>query len=376
LDAATLIKGINRIVLAIDDFSKTNLTGSEANTKKKIIEPLLDALEWDTRGNEVLLEYPIRIGSTTKYVDYALVLENKPVVLVEAKPFDVTLSDDDSSQIISYGRVEDVQWVVLTNGKSFKVFDSKAGKNEKECLVVEIDLKKLPTQAADLKLISRESILTGEIEAAAKRLAATRNAVHNLEQRRQEIAEEFKKILLKITGMDVKNRVENISNQLAEQTVQMFKKTIEAPKHEFEKETKSITRNELATKSPGEVVICLSKAEGVEFLKKYNAWGYVSMGKAHVPYFALYVGKPFSSVLYFGEVESITQPLKSKEDLANIQEQDKELFDVGKRVIHLKPGTLVKFEDPIPLKSRKSAFRGLRYTNLEKLMRAKYIDDL
>lgn len=371
-----MIKGINRIVLAIDDFSKTNLTGSEANTKKKIIEPLLDALEWDTRGNEVLLEYPIRIGSTTKYVDYALVLENKPVVLVEAKPFDVTLSDDDSSQIISYGRVEDVQWVVLTNGKSFKVFDSKAGKNEKECLVVEIDLKKLPTQAADLKLISRESILTGEIEAAAKRLAATRNAVHNLEQRRQEIAEEFKKILLKITGMDVKNRVENISNQLAEQTVQMFKKTIEAPKHEFEKETKSITRNELATKSPGEVVICLSKAEGVEFLKKYNAWGYVSMGKAHVPYFALYVGKPFSSVLYFGEVESITQPLKSKEDLANIQEQDKELFDVGKRVIHLKPGTLVKFEDPIPLKSRKSAFRGLRYTNLEKLMRAKYIDDL
>jgi len=377
LNAATSIKGINKIVLAIDDFSKTNLTGSEANTKKKIIEPLLEVLEWDTRSNEVILEYSIKIGSTTKYVDYALVLENKPVVLVEAKPFDVMLSDDDSSQIISYGRVEDVQWVVLTNGNSLKVFDSKAGKNEKECLVVEIDLKKLPTQADDLKLISRESILTGEIEAAAKRLAATRNAVRNLEQRQQEMAEEFKKILLKITGMDVKGRVENISNQLAEQTVQMFKKTIEgAPEHGFDKEIKSITRNELATRSPGEVVICLSKAEGVEFLKKYNAWGFISMRKAHVPYFALYVGKPFSSVLYFGEVESITQPLKSKEDVANIQEQDKELFDAGKRVIHLKPGTLVKFEDPIPLKGRKSAFRGLRYTNLEKLMQAKYIDEL
>lgn len=377
MNAATSIKGINKIVLAIDDFSKTNLTGSEANTKKKIIEPLLEVLEWDTRSNEVLLEYPIKIGSTTKYVDYALVLENKPVVLVEAKPFDVMLSDDDSSQIISYGRVEDVQWVVLTNGNSLKVFDSKAGKNEKECLVVEIELKKLPTQADDLKLISRESILTGEIEAAAKRLAATRNAVRNLEQRQQEMAEEFKKILLKITGMDVKSHVENISNQLAEQTVQMFKKTIEgAPEHGFDREIKSITRNELAARSPGEVVICPSKAEGVEFLKKYDAWGFISMRKAYVPYFALYVGKPFSSVLYFGEVESITQPLKSKEDVANIQEQDKELFDAGKRVIHLKPGTLVKFEDPIPLKGRKSAFRGLRYTNLEKLMQAKYIDEL
>jgi len=44
---------------------------------------------------------------------------------------------------------------------------------------------------------------------------------------------------------------------------------------------------------------------GVEFLKKYNAWGFVTINK-RVPYFALYVGKPESSVLYFGEVESIT----------------------------------------------------------------------
>jgi hypothetical protein len=33
-----------------------------------------------------------------------------------------------SSQIISYGRVEDVQWVVLTNGKTLKIFDAKSRK--------------------------------------------------------------------------------------------------------------------------------------------------------------------------------------------------------------------------------------------------------
>ena len=32
------------LVHIIDDFSKTNLTSSEANTKRKVIEPLLESL--------------------------------------------------------------------------------------------------------------------------------------------------------------------------------------------------------------------------------------------------------------------------------------------------------------------------------------------
>ena len=374
---ALSVKGLNNIVMAIDDFSKTGLISSEANTKKRIIEPTLEILGWDTRSNEVILEYPIRIGSTTKYVDYALMLENKPVVLVEAKAYDVTLSHDDSAQIISYGRIEDVQWVVLTNGRNLKVFDTKEGKTEKECLVIEIDLKKLPMQANDLSLISRESILTGEIEAAAKRLAATRNAIRNLKQKQQEIAEEFKKILLKMTGTEVENRVENISKRLADQTVQLFEKQVETiPGQISDKEVRMITRNKLTMKSPGEVVLCPSRVEGVEFLKKYNAWGFVAMSRKHIPYFALYVGRPESSVLYFGEIESITQPLKSKEDLKRIQEEDTETFETGKRVIHLKQGTLVKFKDPIPVKDKRSAPRGLRYTTLERLIQANHTGEL
>jgi len=376
--ATTLpIERLNNLVVTIDNFSKTVLTSSEANTKKKIIEPLLEILGWDVCSNEVILEYPIKIGSTTKYVDYAIVLENKPVVLVEAKAFDVTLSYDDSAQIISYGRIEDVQWVVLTNGTKLKVFDTKEGRTEKECLVVEIDLEKLPLQANSLGLISRGSILTGEIEAAAKRLASMKKAIHKLKQKRQEIANEFRRILLKTTGIEVKNRVENISKQLAEQTIQLFEKQVKTvPEHVPEEEIQLITRKKLAVKPPGDVVLFPSKIEGVEFLKKYNAWGFVTIRRKHIPYFTLYVGKPESSILYFGEIESITQPLKSKEDLMKIQDRDTETFKRGKRVIHLKPGTLVKFKAPIPLKNRKRAPRGLRYTTLEKLVQANHIDEL
>jgi len=76
------------------------------------------------------------------------------------------------------------------------------------------------------------------------------------------------------------------------------------------------------------------------------------------------------------DIESITQPLQSRQDLHKIQEEDLETFETGKRVIHLKPGYLVRFKDPIPLRDRRSAPRGLRYTTLKRLIQANHIGDL
>jgi len=367
-----------RLAKSIGDFSQTEMTSSEANTKKKIVEPLLEILGWDLLSNEVRLESPVKIGTTTAHVDYALILEDKPVLLVEAKAFDVVLTNEHSSQIISYGRVEGVQWTALTNGKVLKVFDTRKGKSEEECLVFEVNLTRLPEQAVVLKLISRESILTGEIEDAAARLRAARRAIRHLKQRQQELAEGFRTTLLEITGAGIENLVGNISTQLARHVVQLFEKQVEAgSEHGVKGEIPLASRKELARRAPGEVVLCPSRPEGVAFLKKYNAWGFVEMSGLHSPkYFALYVGRPESSVLYFGEIASITHPLRSKEDLQKIGEEDLKTFKTGKRVIHLKPRTLVKLKDPIPLRDRKRAPRGLRYTSLEKLVQAGYVEEL
>lgn len=370
-------KKFSTIVTAIENFSKTGWTNSEPNTKKKIIEPLLEILGWDTRSNEVQLEYSIVMASGTSQVDYALILENKPVVFVEAKAFDTALTPKNALQAISYGRVEGTQWVVLTNGKTLKVFDTEQGKNEKDCLVIEVDLTNLPAQAEDLNLISRGSILSGDIGDAVKRLAATKKAIQNLKQKQGQIAEQFKKILVEITGKEVKSRIENLSNQLAAQAIQLFEKQSETvPIETVEKELQLVTRDLLGATPSGRVVICPSKIGGVEFLKKYNAWGFVNMREENIPYFALYVGSPESSVLYFGEIESITKPLKSKEDLVKIQETDIETFEPGKRVIHLKLGTLVKFADPIPLKNNRFVPKARLYTTLEKLVQANCVEDL
>ena len=367
----------------IDNFSKTDMVSSEANTKKRIIEPLLEALGWNLLSNEVILEYPVRIGSRSTYVDYALMLEDNPMVLVEAKPFDEMLSEDYSSQVISYGKVEDVQWVALTNGRIIKVFDTEAGKTEKDCLVVEVDLETLPRQIDELKLLSIESILTGDIEKTIKRLVKTRSVINSLRQRQPELIEEFHKVLIKLTGPELEKRVQGISSQLARQTVTLFEEKAEAPLRSMPEVSRStrdiptIARRDLSGKQPGEVVLCPSKADGVAFLKKYNAWGFVNISKHRNPeYLTMYIGRPESSVLYFGEIDSITKPLKSKDELIQIQEKDRETFETGKRVVHLKPDTLVKFSNPIPLKNKKMAPRGLRYITLEKLIHSTYVEEL
>ena len=372
------IHAVNDFVRGIKEFAHTDMISSEANTKKKIVEPLLELLGWDLRGNEVRLEYPVRIGTKPNYVDYALILESKPVVLVEAKAFDVILTSDHTRQIISYGRVEGVQWVVLTNGKILSIFNTTLGVSEEECSVTKVDLERLPKRIKHLSLISRESVLTGEIEQAAERLKATRRAIRNIQQKEEEIADAFNEALLRFTGPDVKDRAKTVAIQLSKHATQLFEKGVEEVEHRRTiGEELRRKREKLSEKEPGEVLLCPSRPEGVAFLKKYNAWGFVRIGRRRTPrYLALYVGKPESSVLYFGDIESITQPIQSRQDLRKIQEEDLDTFEKGKRVIHLKPGSLVRLKDPIPLKDRRSAPRGLRYTTLKRLIQADYVEDL
>lgn len=123
-------------------------------------------------------------------------------------------------------------------------------------------------------------------------------------------------------------------------------------------------------------MVCTSRIKGTKFIKKYSAWGYVNMSGEDIPYFALYVGAPKSSVLYLAEVKSITPPLESKDDLVRIRKEDATTLRSGQRVIRLKPGTLVELENPIPLVNKKSPIRALRYTTLNKFVRAKQVSDL
>lgn len=95
----------------------------ETPTRTIVIDPLLESLGWDVRDpDEVQLEYPTVDG---KSVDYALKLNKKPILLVEAKGLDDTLDDVKCvTQVVGYAANDGIVWCVLTNGIKWRVYRS------------------------------------------------------------------------------------------------------------------------------------------------------------------------------------------------------------------------------------------------------------
>ena len=58
---------------------------NEANTKGRLIEPVLDSLGWDIFGDDIEREWQIDIGTGKNHADYVLKSGNRPIVLIEAK---------------------------------------------------------------------------------------------------------------------------------------------------------------------------------------------------------------------------------------------------------------------------------------------------
>src|SRR3990170_524847 len=117
---------MNKLIQAIE-LIRQKLPGlrrhslKETPTRTIVIDAILEALGWDVRDpDEVQLEYPTVDG---KSVDYALKLNKRAVLLVEAKPLDDPLSDVKGiTQVVGYASNDGIVWCVLTNGVHWKVY--------------------------------------------------------------------------------------------------------------------------------------------------------------------------------------------------------------------------------------------------------------
>jgi len=99
---------------------------NEQDTKATLIEPLLRALGWDLEDlEEVKREFKPK--SMDNPVDYALLLVRTPCLFIEAKALGENLNDRKwASQIMGYAAVAGVEWVVLTNGDEYRLYNAHA----------------------------------------------------------------------------------------------------------------------------------------------------------------------------------------------------------------------------------------------------------
>jgi Restriction Enzyme Adenine Methylase Associated/Type I restriction enzyme R protein N terminus (HSDR_N) len=108
----------------IERHKGTNI--GEQNTKLTLINPILRALGWNVEDLEDV-RHEFRRVPSDKPVDYALMLARTPRLFVEAKALDENLDDRRwANQIVSYATVAGVEWVVLTNGDEYRIYNAHA----------------------------------------------------------------------------------------------------------------------------------------------------------------------------------------------------------------------------------------------------------
>jgi len=182
----------------------------EENTKRKIIEPLIDLLGWEILSSDVELEYSVQMGSGTKKVDYALKREGTPVVFVEAKGCDTPLEQSHENQLKSYMRQVGVDWGLLTNGRKFEIFRRDVSSNRpNEISLAEFSIGEVPDNEHPLKALSRDSIDSGESRQIAEKLEAVQNAVESLRKNKEDLAEDVTGVVTDAAGNAVSQQVED-----------------------------------------------------------------------------------------------------------------------------------------------------------------------
>ncbi len=161
---------------------------NESNTKVLLVEPILEALGWDTKDLDcVTREHKVFDGT---FLDYALVVDSTPALFVEAKAWGGNLLDPKwTAQAINYANNEGVVWCALTDGIVYRLFKTNEPVDMARKLVFEVDLREVADDESrqrvlqQLNLLSRAQVVAGQLDALGSRLfdeARVRRALEGL----------------------------------------------------------------------------------------------------------------------------------------------------------------------------------------------------
>lgn len=154
---------------------KDNIQTEEA-TKTSLIMPFFSLLGYDVfNPDEFIPEFTADVGiKKGEKVDYAILQEGKPVILIEAKWIGEKLEKHDS-QLFRYFATCNAKFAILTNGQYYRFYTDLEEPNKMdETPFLDINLLDLKeTQVTELKKFCKENFNEAEIFDAASELKYT-----------------------------------------------------------------------------------------------------------------------------------------------------------------------------------------------------------
>ena len=118
-----VLDDLQSVIEKLQDMIETHrgyLSGHETRTRQVLIDPLLRELGWDVSDPEaVQLEY--RVGQ--QWADYALMSDNQPVAVIEAKRLGRGLEDDEIMQVLNYANRDGIDYMIVTDGDHWEMYE-------------------------------------------------------------------------------------------------------------------------------------------------------------------------------------------------------------------------------------------------------------
>lgn len=125
----TLFGELNEIADAINQ--QSHLIKTEADTVQVSVYPFIQALGYKPFNlNDVKPQFtadPRPSGG--ERVDYAIMRQGKPIILIEAKSINISLSENHWRQLHDYFNSEEVQFGILTNGLEYRFYTDFTKRN-------------------------------------------------------------------------------------------------------------------------------------------------------------------------------------------------------------------------------------------------------
>lgn len=148
----------------LERFQKSPRRLGEQDTKASLISPIIEALGWDLRDpDEVSHEY--RRNSTDNPVDYALLLLRTPKLFIEAKGLGENLDAPRwANQTIAYATAAGVEWVALTDGRKWRIYNAHAPVPIEQKLFQVVRIDDLEQAVELLSLLSKDNMRVNRID--------------------------------------------------------------------------------------------------------------------------------------------------------------------------------------------------------------------
>lgn len=201
---------------------------TEEATKQAFVLPFIQILGYDIwNPDEVIPEFVADVGiKKGEKIDYAILRDGKPIILIECKKAGAELDLNHSSQLFRYFHVVEARVAVLTNGIVYQFYTDVDNVNKMDSKpFLELNLLDLrEAQANQVKAMAKETFDVEHLLSAAVELKYTKQIKTILAQQYEAPSEEF----VKFVGKQVYDGMftQSVKDQFTELTRKAFQQFV------------------------------------------------------------------------------------------------------------------------------------------------------